>query len=937
MSFITNLHNRIRLIVIAIFLTATALAHAAPLPGNRGLHAITLSHGLSDLLVNVIFKDSSGFVWFGTESSVDRFDGNNIVRFPIEGDNRRSRRVLAIGEAPDGTIFIGTSQGLFQWKKGAPAITHLFSDKIDFHVTSFAFAQKDIVYIGTRNGLYIYNPSTKKLDHRLLVNDNLSNENEIIGLKYEPTGHLFILTSNKIWCLETTNDKLTSFTLPTKNRATRICELGNILYIGTEGDGVLSFNTDTHTFGPSFKPGNGVVTSLSATVDDNLLVGTDGEGIYFYNPKTNEEIQHLTNSISSPRQLRSNSVYSTLSDNEGRLWIGYYQGGADYTPSDITVINFEQNPIIPELSDLSIRELDWDQKNYILIGTPEGLEFYNTAENTIRTIAKPEIDSNVIFAIEFFNSIFYVGTFHGGMYTFNPATGAINRFGPEELREASVFKIITDGDDLWVASSRGVYKFDKGQSGVYQLYNSANSQLPSGNVYEIFFDSSGRGWICTENGIAVWNGAHIQSSGFPSGFVNNMKIRIVYEDSDHNLYFVPDRGEIWKSDLSLQHFGPLTIGAPGRFSQFTSIFEDKQKNLWLGTDKGVVRFTPEDGKYLIFNNADGHLNSIYTLAKPLDADTFFLLGTTGGMHKIDLHKAAEYEKKRRNFNLSVTDVFTGGSSIADRLKSDGTVPEVTLTKDESNIIVYVSDFSHRYMDFVELEYRLDGIDDDWRWTDGSHPIEYRDLQPGKYILRVREAGDPDSEIQLLIRKSGNLLWLWIIVVLLVIILSGGIWFAVFLQRRKRKDSELLAKLASTGRETQSAAEAESENSRKQAAYSTTRLSDEECKRLYRKLESLMKTEKPYTNPDLKSKELAAMIDTTAHALSFLFNQYLHKSYYDYVNEYRVEEFKQKVKDIDISKYTLSSLAERCGFSSRASFFRHFKAITGQTPAEFLKN
>lgn len=100
---------------------------------------------------------------------------------------------------------------------------------------------------------------------------------------------------------------------------------------------------------------------------------------------------------------------------------------------------------------------------------------------------------------------------------------------------------------------------------------------------------------------------------------------------------------------------------------------------------------------------------------------------------------------------------------------------------------------------------------------------------------------------------------------------------------------------------------------------------------------IMKKEKPYTNPDLKSKDLALMIDSSAHALSFLFNQYLHKSYYDYINEYRVDEFKRLVKETDVSKYTLSTLAERCGFSSRATFFRHFKAITGLTPAEYLKN
>ena len=99
----------------------------------------------------------------------------------------------------------------------------------------------------------------------------------------------------------------------------------------------------------------------------------------------------------------------------------------------------------------------------------------------------------------------------------------------------------------------------------------------------------------------------------------------------------------------------------------------------------------------------------------------------------------------------------------------------------------------------------------------------------------------------------------------------------------------------------------------------------------------MKDERPYLNPDLKSSELAEMAGTTSHALSYLFNQYLKKSWYDYVNGYRVEEFKHLVGGEDVSRYTLSALSQKCGFTSRASFFRHFKSITGITPAEYMKN
>ena len=120
-------------------------------------------------------------------------------------------------------------------------------------------------------------------------------------------------------------------------------------------------------------------------------------------------------------------------------------------------------------------------------------------------------------------------------------------------------------------------------------------------------------------------------------------------------------------------------------------------------------------------------------------------------------------------------------------------------------------------------------------------------------------------------------------------------------------------------------------------YKTNKVNLEECKRLTEKLEIIMQSNKPYTNPDLKIADLASLIGTSAHTMSYLFNQYLNRNYYDYINDYRITEFKSLVEQDEYSKYTLSALAELCGFSSRASFFRYFKKVTGITPNEYIRS
>ena len=72
-------------------------------------------------------------------------------------------------------------------------------------------------------------------------------------------------------------------------------------------------------------------------------------------------------------------------------------------------------------------------------------------------------------------------------------------------------------------------------------------------------------------------------------------------------------------------------------------------------------------------------------------------------------------------------------------------------------------------------------------------------------------------------------------------------------------------------------------------YKTNRLTEEECKELHKKLVAYVEKEKPYINPDLKMGDLASALDTSSHSLSYLLNQYLNQSYYDFINEYRVTQ------------------------------------------------
>ncbi|MBL7818417.1 MAG: helix-turn-helix transcriptional regulator [Saprospiraceae bacterium] len=95
------------------------------------------------------------------------------------------------------------------------------------------------------------------------------------------------------------------------------------------------------------------------------------------------------------------------------------------------------------------------------------------------------------------------------------------------------------------------------------------------------------------------------------------------------------------------------------------------------------------------------------------------------------------------------------------------------------------------------------------------------------------------------------------------------------------------------------------------------------------------TQKPYLNPELTLSDLASNLKTNTSILSQVINSGFSKNFNDFVNQYRVEEFKQKAKSTDYQHLTLLAIAFECGFNSKATFNRAFKKMTGQNPSDLF--
>ena len=118
-------------------------------------------------------------------------------------------------------------------------------------------------------------------------------------------------------------------------------------------------------------------------------------------------------------------------------------------------------------------------------------------------------------------------------------------------------------------------------------------------------------------------------------------------------------------------------------------------------------------------------------------------------------------------------------------------------------------------------------------------------------------------------------------------------------------------------------------------YGRVKIDEEECERIVRRMKGLLEKNKMYTNPELKMSEVADRLDVSASKLSQVFNLYLNENYYDFINRYRIDEFKRLVAEGEYDRYTLTALSEKCGFK-KSTFFSSFRKFEGMTPTEYLK-
>lgn len=853
---------------------------------------IGAAEGLNDLLVNSIYEDAEGFMWFGTGSTLELFDGLTMTHYPLPQSEQGELRVEAITGYKD-NIYFCNNHTLYCLNKRTEQLQPILDGQIDGVLRDLCVVDNSL-YIATSKGLYIYPLDRKQLSRELLNNTSVdAPQNELRHMRADANGTIWFTSKAGLHALSP-NGGWSHFyysELP-EGGFTELAIIEDYIILGSFHNGVYAFHTTTTKFALAFSMVSPIV-SLQAH-GELVMIATDGDGIYFCD-RDKHPVQHLTTS-SSPTSITSNSVYRAFVDSRGILWMGFYQHGIDYTLGQTDQFCVHHTDML-NTEGLAVRALAiHDQQR--LIGTREGLYLIDKTAHKKYYYDESTLNSKMIFSAIYHDGRYYIGTYGGGLYTLSPTGEQPQRIHSSDIGRDIFSLTIDDNGRVWVGSDIGVAVLQDGQ--VVRAFSATNSILPAGYTYCIYFDKTHRGWVCTENGLVLYDtqADSLTTAGLPDSFPAHMNVRAIYNDSQNRLYFLPQKGETYVVDSTLH---PCEVPLPKETN--LGMTEDARHQLWIGTADGLYCLKADNTLHR-YGFANGLPSSIFTLCPPYrDEEGTVWFGNSRGL------------------------IYLKADSV-DILAYRHPVQchHSTFHSPLSTISFRFSDLRYSDPGSAYFEYWLEGYETEHHIVRSRGEATYTDLTYGNYRFHVRMYGEPDSETIVNIHVPLSTLgWIKIILSLILLLAIYPVYRLIRHYRRTRKYADLS--------DEQLAEETEPVEKPK---YSNVAIPEETLDALHAKMDELMEEGQLYLSNDLKIAEIARQLNVPPYQLSYLFTQHMQTTFYDYVYEFRIEEFKRRVIAGDIKRYTVESLAEQCGFNSRASFFRIFKKKVGMTPNEFVK-
>lgn len=741
--------------------------------------------------LNSIVQDHQGYIWFGGEDGLARYNGVDFTFYKKDlafDHSISSSYIWDLTVDRNGVVWIATAQGLNRFDPNSNGFVYHSSTQLGPNIQagkglgvdviySLAVGPDNSLYVGTSDGLFVLNPDRSAFER---VKD--LKRYTIRSLLVDPENNLWVGTTDKGLYQISSSREVKHWqevagdprSLPQNYvRALEMDKHGD-LWIGTFGGGVArldqsraGFERFVHDPENPHSLSSNSIWDIHEDRHGNLWFATDPGGLAQFDRDKHSFVRHVNNPFQL-QSLNSDKVRAVYDDHMGDLWVGTFPSGVNYfNKSTARFRNFTANPKqANSLSHASVVRFFADSEEDVWIGTEGGLnKFDPNTEAFTHYIAEPgrmgALQANAVLAItEDHQGGLWVGTWSGGLHRFDKQSQQFTHYGTRYkderyIADDYIWGLLYDSQErLWVGTENAGLQMRGPNDKGFRQFNADPDDpdsLSFRHVWALLEDSNKRIWIGTIDGLDLLESIDGEGARFehyrhdPQDERTLSSNRIISLFEDH-------RGSLWvgTQDAGLNRLD-VHSGKVDRFSienglpsnHISSIVEDDQGFIWVSTVNGIAMLNPNTNEVNLYSESNGLVSSHFNRDasyKDRQGRLYF-----GGANGFSVFEPTTFNTPKSVPQIVIHDFRILNQSIFPSTLNSPLEKPIALTdfiELSSEHVMFEFDFfavNYRAPHRNQYAYMLDGFDLQWNEVGNKHTATYTNLDPGQYVFRVRAA------------------------------------------------------------------------------------------------------------------------------------------------------------------------------------------------------
>lgn len=724
-----------------------------------------------------LYQDSDGFIWLATTGGLYQFDGydlteyrSNVYNFNLLTHNR----ITCLKEDEQKNLYIGTNEGLnILNKKTGHIIKSKHPQFSRNYIASITQTAEGEIWVGTNNGLYNY-CLEKDSCHKIL-------DKTIKGMLVDSKQNIWVGTwSEGLFRYHPKDKKWIEYPqLNEYNSAHVIFEDSqNRIWIGSFGKGItlLQHPYDMKklswiTFSAE-DPTNKISDNYTYAITENketktLWFGTR-KGISITTVSSQQSDIKWNNIYPSdtPKALPFNEVDALINDKQGNIWIGTLGGGICYVKTKYLGFQTDKMPKIRSLfQSNSVRSLliDKQQQIWTGIGT-SGLAILNTKTGEIRTYQSLDRSSSINFFTRIHSMVqssvngnILLGT-QNGLYVYHPN---LSEQPPMKIKKSTKFRqpiyqvIESQFEGYWITGKNFICHQDGNNQQEIMVLNEKNdyNTIIQSNHSTIWAGTTSDGIIQIKIDPQTLKVKQIKKYNIQNGLLAAANVKYLYQDNKKNIWAGTDGGGLCVYDENEDKFVSINQITDFPTDLITSITEDKEGTLWLGSNIGLIRFYPsnnlKNSSFRLYNKSNGLPDNTFlpgAVSQTEQGEIYF------GTHQGYIHFfPSEINTPERNSNVFITDLKLDNHSISsldsiNRKKICPLIPgfseQIRIPHNYSNFTIEFAPMIYTAPNKVRYAYQLEGYDKEWQYTtSGKRFAHYANIPAGVYQFKLKSTNE----------------------------------------------------------------------------------------------------------------------------------------------------------------------------------------------------